>query len=527
MRDEHETILPRDLQYELPTTDTIDIDEAYERINPFGRFQILLLIAIVCEITLLSYQMSVLYFIGYNPPWTCVYSNNNTSQFCAENYGLVIRVGSVNFSARCKLSRDEWEYTSDRYTSFTTEFDLVCDKSTLASLAGSFFFFGSAISAFIVGTCADILGRKPIFLFTYIIAVASSVAMSYITQIWQLMVLRFVNGASAFVCVDISIVIMSEYVTKKWRPVTSNICLISQVISSLLNDLVAYYKPDWRFIERYLGLPSLIFFVVLLFMPESPRWLLGANKVEKCERLLITMAKVNGKTINLRLKQVSYHKENCCKAFTNVKFILLSLMASVMWLTAGLIIVTSTLLVSDLGGDIYINYVIINVELIPMYFITMLLCARFGRKWSTLISMILSGIVSGIIGVVLVMGINNEYIIVSLTFLMRGTITVTLGQLYIWTFELLPTSVRLQGLSASGVMMNLGMAGSPFLINILENVDNSTPFFLMFALSVLSLMSGLILPETKNRPSRETLDDLNEEGGFIESNSQFGYEKIE
>ena len=52
---------------------------------------------------------------------------------------------------------------------------------------------------------------------------------------------------------------------------------------------------DWFILSLVTSVPFLFYFLYILVMPESPRWLLAKGKLEDALKVLETMARVNGK----------------------------------------------------------------------------------------------------------------------------------------------------------------------------------------------------------------------------------------
>lgn len=60
---------------------------------------------------------------------------------------------------------------------------------------------------------------------------------------------------------------------------------------------VTYLVRDWVEMCLYTSVPFLLYFLYILVMPESPRWLLAQGKFEEALTILEIMAKVNGKIL--------------------------------------------------------------------------------------------------------------------------------------------------------------------------------------------------------------------------------------
>src|SRR5882762_4423573 len=60
---------------------------------------------------------------------------------------------------------------------------------------------------------------------------------------------------------------------------------------------VAYFVRDWSNFALFTTLPFIPFFLFWWAMPESPRWLLAHGKYGAAEKVMRSMAGVNGKKL--------------------------------------------------------------------------------------------------------------------------------------------------------------------------------------------------------------------------------------
>ena len=91
------------------------MDEALPLIGEFGKYQILLDIAL-CIMTFPNSMLVLIpYFTQYNPPWRC--SRNST--ICRYNgtFGAYDKL----YESRCTMPRSAWEYTKPKDYSIITE----------------------------------------------------------------------------------------------------------------------------------------------------------------------------------------------------------------------------------------------------------------------------------------------------------------------------------------------------------------------------------------------------------------------
>ena len=139
------------------------------------------------------------------------------------------------------------------------------------------------------GISVDKFLRKPIILISSVIATASStIACSYVTNTWQLIVFRGAGTYGGYMC---TMLYQSEFSPPSFRPIFTTILLMAFSLSFFLIDLLAFYVNNWRDISRYAALPPPPPpppIIIVCFLPEPPKWLLAnggnepANHGENC-----------------------------------------------------------------------------------------------------------------------------------------------------------------------------------------------------------------------------------------------------
>ena len=59
--------------------------------------------------------------------------------------------------------------------------------------------------------------------------------------------------------------------------ISFNVCMIT--IGQLLSCIIVYYiRPNWRLVLGLAGVPSILQFLGMIYLPESPRWLGKMNE---------------------------------------------------------------------------------------------------------------------------------------------------------------------------------------------------------------------------------------------------------
>jgi AAHS family 4-hydroxybenzoate transporter-like MFS transporter len=141
--------------------------------------------------------------------------------------------------------------------------------------------FGGLIGALIFGAVADKVGRKPSLLFAVLMMAAASLVTPFTTNLGELSAVRFVIGIGLGGALPGTVALTSEYAPARLRATLVGLMFcgfpLGAVVGSIISSqLLPHF--GWRSIF-YLGsiAPLLLFPAVLLFVPESARFLRERN----------------------------------------------------------------------------------------------------------------------------------------------------------------------------------------------------------------------------------------------------------
>jgi len=155
---------------------------------------------------------------------------------------------------------------------------------------------GTVIGALFGSMPADSLGRKKSLVIIAFIFLFASLGTSLATNWYVFMLLRFIGGLGVGASSVIAPIYISEISPARGR---GRLVILFQfnivfgiLISYLSNYLVGLFFNDaWRLMLGIMAVPSLIFLILLKFVPESPRWLI--LKKDQTEEAKQTLAIIN------------------------------------------------------------------------------------------------------------------------------------------------------------------------------------------------------------------------------------------
>jgi len=155
---------------------------------------------------------------------------------------------------------------------FDNDFPDITDvqRSQVVSLA----LLGAAVGSLFSGTISDKIGRKKVIMFADFMFTLGAIVMAWSPTITWLIVGRILVGIGVGASAQIVLVYLAEIspVEIRGKLIALNIAMatIGQVFSVILAYII---KPHWRIMLGLAGVPSIIQFIAIIFLPESPRWL--------------------------------------------------------------------------------------------------------------------------------------------------------------------------------------------------------------------------------------------------------------
>lgn len=138
--------------------------------------------------------------------------------------------------------------------------------------------FGCVISSALAGRAADLWGRKPVLVAVSVLFAVTSIATGVATSFTMFVVARFLGGVAVGAISLISPMYVSEVAPPYLRGRLGALYQMSIVTGALvsygINYLLRNAGPgNWRWMFMTGAIPSLLFLVLLILVPETPRYL--------------------------------------------------------------------------------------------------------------------------------------------------------------------------------------------------------------------------------------------------------------
>jgi SP family arabinose:H+ symporter-like MFS transporter len=165
---------------------------------------------------------------------------------------------------------------------------------------------GCLIGALVSGELSDHYGRKRLLMLAAIVFGVSSVKTGMAGSLSQFVVWRILGGFGIGLASNLSPMYIAEIAPAQQRGKLVSINQLAIVSGILLAQIVNWWiaKPmpanatfdqilfswngqaGWRWMFGVTAIPSLLFFVATLLVPESPRWLIQKGRIEQARAIL-------------------------------------------------------------------------------------------------------------------------------------------------------------------------------------------------------------------------------------------------
>ncbi|WP_214226293.1 sugar porter family MFS transporter [Pedobacter sp. B4-66] len=153
---------------------------------------------------------------------------------------------------------------------------------------------GCIVGCLFAGSIADRYGRKPGLMIAALIFALSSIGIAFASSLTLFVVMRFIAGIGVGMASMLCPMYIAEISPANVRGRNVAINQLTVVIGILITNLVNYFLADsgpdaWRWMFGLGVVPSVIFLIGVLWLPESPRWLVKAGYPEKAKTVLLKL----------------------------------------------------------------------------------------------------------------------------------------------------------------------------------------------------------------------------------------------
>ena len=155
--------------------------------------------------------------------------------------------------------------------------------------------YGTAFGAGLGNIPANKIGRKKTLIWIGVLFFITSLGAALSTNVNIFMFFRFFSGLSIGASSVVAPVYISEIAPAKYR----GRMVISFQLNVVSGILIAYFsnyllagvggENDWRWMLGVVAIPSILFSILMLFTPETPRWLVLYKKDDEAAKKVLAL----------------------------------------------------------------------------------------------------------------------------------------------------------------------------------------------------------------------------------------------
>lgn len=407
---------------------------------------------------------------------------------------------------------------------FTSELNLVCDRSWYPSLAQSLHQLGYAISGLAFGYISDNYGRRFTLVLAVVLEIVTGLIQAFTTSLILWLSSRVFFGISAYGRFLNLYLLLMEWVGPELRAPAGILYEIGYSTGYMALPIIFYYTLDYRVIQTSVAIFEVFaLIIILLFIPESPRWQLTHNEYEKAENSMLNAAKRKGvlseeeiKNRILQVKnnlqeQVESEKGQTSQSIIGIwkdwTLLKLTLILYFSWFAQAFIYYASVFNLGQLGRNVFINMFIFGVSSLCSVLFTFVCLTRFGRKNLLITCFLIEG--SAFLAMVICYYFElNEKVKLVFAFVATFMCSGGFNILYLYTAETFPTTSRYLGIGTCSIFARVGSIIAPFTKELSISTNVSVTLSLFSFMSFLSALDISLLPETKGRELADTVGQV-------------------
>jgi SP family myo-inositol transporter-like MFS transporter 13 len=148
----------------------------------------------------------------------------------------------------------------------------------------------AAVGALLSATANRVFGRKPVIVASALIFTVGALLMAFARGFSELLIGRMVVGLAVGLASSTVPLYLAELAPAKMRGrlvAANNSCIVvGQVVAAIVDGLFSSTPHGWRFMLGLGGVPSVLQLVGLMWLPESPRWLVSNGREDEAREVL-------------------------------------------------------------------------------------------------------------------------------------------------------------------------------------------------------------------------------------------------
>lgn len=386
---------------------------------------------------------------------------------------------------------------------------------------------GGILGVSVSGYLSDAFGRRKILMLAALFFAISAIASAFTISVEMLIGARIFGGVGIGLASALAVTYITECAPAAIRGRLSSMYQLFTIIgisaTFFVNLMVAGsgthewgVETGWRWMLGYGVIPALIFFVTLIFVPESPRYLVQKGKDQEA---LFVLSKINGEKLGQEeLKAI----KKSIDSETNLSMMQLFKPGLRKALGVGIFLalfnqVIGMNAITYYGPEIFRmggfenNTEFVATSLVGLMQVAATVAAvifidKIGRKKLMAIGSAFMALFMLLIGGVFFFDINNGPLLIILIMGFTGAFCVSMGPIpWIMIPEIFPNHLRARAVGLTTMFLwGANWAIGQFTPILLNGLGGAITFWIFAAINVICFIFVVkIIPETKNKTLEE------------------------
>ena len=323
---------------------------------------------------------------------------------------------------------------------------------------------GCIPGALFSGTLADRFGRKNMMLTTAVFYLISAIGCGIAGSLAQLALYRFIGGIAIGMASTLAPIYISEVAPARFRGrlgMLQQLAIVTGILIAFISNYVIAnagftfinHENEWRYMLGAAVIPSLLFFILLLLVPESPRWLILKNKLPQALKIFGRIYDSAGADNEVETVLADINKDTRKVKFGEIfsprykKVVIIGIVfASIAQLTGINIIFYYAPLIFEkthVGGSVLFQTVLTGIVNLIFTIIAFALIDKIGRKKLLLGGSAVMGLCMIIIGWLFYTNNLDNYLVLVTIFVYIAAFACTWGAvLWVYVAEIFPNKIR-------------------------------------------------------------------------------------
>jgi sugar porter (SP) family MFS transporter len=384
---------------------------------------------------------------------------------------------------------------------------------------------GCVIGSVSVGKPGDLFGRRLMLKVMALLFLLSAIGTAIATTLSVFVLFRFIGGLAIGGASVLSPMYISEIAPAKWRGrlvAISQLAIVSGILLAFFSNYILVDTGDnnWRWMFLAGGIPALLFFVLLFFVSQSPRWLVLMGRTDDARTVIkrlnpgediepemkeiIDSVQKNGNGIRVKLFR---------KPYTRIVIIgmILGMFSQFTGINVIMYYAPSIFQAAGFSSDsALMQTVVIGATNLIFTLLGMSLIDKVGRKALLMAGAIGMTVFLGLIAAGMTYDFLGGFILLACVVGFTASFASTMG-VVVWVYlsEMFPNSIRSRGTSISSFSVWVINCATAFLFPIVMGKFGTAPVFGFYCLATLLsfFFFWKYLVETKGR-SLEELESI-------------------